>query len=240
MDLNRRLFLEKFAKTGAVCAATGLMLPKDVLAENYSLTNKASSKYIYDPRSSQVVGGGGYADGEIDIQSMGADWVPTEKRYGDSFWDAPRKVFLQRKKSKGSKSSDKVAVEYYKNGGIHTPGYETACHLLRDVEQNEAVMVDLKLLDLICATQAWLKFYGYGGPIIVTSGYRSKRTNSNIEGAAKNSMHLHAKAIDFTIPGFSPVDLARIATKFKAGGVGIYSARNFVHLDTGRVRTWRG
>jgi uncharacterized protein YcbK (DUF882 family) len=35
-------------------------------------------------------------------------------------------------------------------------------------------------------------------------------------------------------------DLADKALGMKRGGVGYYRQSDFVHLDTGRVRTWRG
>jgi uncharacterized protein YcbK (DUF882 family) len=51
-------------------------------------------------------------------------------------------------------------------------------------------------------------------------------------------MHLYGRAMDFSVPGLSPVILAKIAAQFKAGGIGIYPSRNFIHLDTGGVRMW--
>jgi uncharacterized protein YcbK (DUF882 family) len=98
--------------------------------------------------------------------------------------------------------------------------------------------MDPTLLDLICATQAWLKYYGHNAPIYINSGYRTIQTNSHLEGAAKNSMHLYGKALDFRVPGLTPMQIAQIAAKFQAGGIGIYPTKNFIHLDTGGVRVW--
>lgn len=116
--------------------------------------------------------------------------------------------------------------------------YKTACYLLRDVQQNKLASIDLRLLDLICAVQAWLKHYGYNSPIMVNSGFRTVKTNLSLEGAAKNSMHLYGRAIDFSIPNLPPFELAKIAAQFRAGGIGIYPNQNFIHLDTGGVRVW--
>jgi uncharacterized protein YcbK (DUF882 family) len=42
------------------------------------------------------------------------------------------------------------------------------------------------------------------------------------------------------IPDIDCADLAAGALKLERGGVGYYRASNFVHLDTGAFRTWRG
>ncbi len=57
-------------------------------------------------------------------------------------------------------------------------------------------------------------------------------------GVAKKSMHLQGKAVDLRLPGFSTSDLGTLARSMKAGGVGIYRHDDFVHIDTGKVRTW--
>lgn len=44
-----------------------------------------------------------------------------------------------------------------------------------------------------------------GNPIIVTSGYRSKKLNNAILGSAKNSSHMSALACDFYCPKYGSV-----------------------------------
>ncbi|KPC17444.1 Uncharacterized protein AC499_0646 [Pseudomonas amygdali pv. lachrymans] len=34
--------------------------------------------------------------------------------------------------------------------------------------------------------------------------------------------------------------LAAMSMMIAAGGVGIYQDRGFIHVDTGKIRTWRG
>lgn len=96
-----------------------------------------------------------------------------------------------------------------------------------------------RLLDLLCAMQAWVGHYGFRGPIHILSGYRSKRTNDNTEGAARNSMHLYGRAADIRFPGLPVSYLGRLAQHYAAGGVGFYVSSNFVHVDTGNIRTWK-
>jgi uncharacterized protein YcbK (DUF882 family) len=45
-------------------------------------------------------------------------------------------------------------------------------------------------------------------------------------------------AIDFRIPGVSSKVVAQTALSLRAGGVGFYPASDFVHIDSGRVRSW--
>jgi uncharacterized protein YcbK (DUF882 family) len=57
---------------------------------------------------------------------------------------------------------------------------------------------------------------------------------------AKKSFHMSGMAIDVRLPD---VDLARLhaaALSLGLGGVGYYPGSNFVHMDVGPVRQWRG
>jgi len=76
----------------------------------------------------------------------------------------------------------------------------------------------------------------------VISGYRSPATNGmlrkNSDGVAKKSMHLQGRAIDVRLPGLATSRLRDAATGLARGGVGYYAALDFVHLDTGRIRSW--
>ncbi|MGA8052379.1 MAG: DUF882 domain-containing protein, partial [Burkholderiales bacterium] len=57
-------------------------------------------------------------------------------------------------------------------------------------------------------------------------------------GVATGSLHLEGRAIDIRLPGVPLADLREAALSLRAGGVGFYPASDFVHIDTGRVRTW--
>jgi uncharacterized protein YcbK (DUF882 family) len=46
------------------------------------------------------------------------------------------------------------------------------------------------------------------------------------------------KATDIHMPGVSLENLHRAALSMQGGGVGFYPKDGFVHIDTGRVRTW--
>ena len=100
--------------------------------------------------------------------------------------------------------------------------------------------MNLVLLDILCGVQGWFRAYGVDKPLVINSGYRTKHTNDNTEGSAKNSMHLYGAAADIWMPGVPVDSIAKLGLYLKGGGVGFYPSRNFVHVDSGRLRTWRG
>jgi len=57
---------------------------------------------------------------------------------------------------------------------------------------------------------------------------------------ARRSLHMDGKAIDVRLAGVSCAKLRDVALSMACGGVGYYARSNFVHLDTGRVRSWAG
>jgi len=78
--------------------------------------------------------------------------------------------------------------------------------------------------------------------IEIICGYRAPWSNEFLRarsaGVAKNSQHIQARAIDIRIPGVDTLRLYNAALAMSRGGVGYYPRSAFVHVDTGRVRTW--
>jgi uncharacterized protein YcbK (DUF882 family) len=93
---------------------------------------------------------------------------------------------------------------------------------------------------MLYAIQSWYLANGVHQPLVVTSGYRNPARNREIEGAAKNSMHTWGKAVDIRVQGLSTSQLWQMSAALRAGGVGYYPGKAFVHVDTGRVRYWQG
>lgn len=153
------------------------------------------------------------------------------------FWSMPRAVWLQRKTQRGT---EEVREVYFADGRIIAPGYLNACRILRDVRAEQAVQMSPVLLDVLCGIQGFLLAHGHRIPLVTTSGYRSPATNAATEGAVRNSMHLHGRAWDGRMPGVSGDLLARIALYLQGGGVGLYQGKDFLHVDDGRLRFWRG
>ena len=79
-----------------------------------------------------------------------------------------------------------------------------------------------------------LRWHFNSRPVVVMSGYRSRRHNTLVGGASR-SKHLVAQAADIKIPGVSPGDVADAIAllikqgKMLQGGLGRYST--FTHYD---------
>jgi len=112
---------------------------------------------------------------------------------------------------------------------------------LRDYRTGDRHPIDPQLLDTLydVAQRA-----GVAPVFSVISGYRSPQTNAVLHerssGVASHSLHMEGRAIDVRLAHVDCADLAAKALEMKRGGVGYYRQSDFVHLDTGRFRTWRG
>lgn len=114
--------------------------------------------------------------------------------------------------------------------------------IMRDFRTNEVHEIDPRLVDVMFNVQQGIFKKGGRGAYEVISGYRSPKTNAMLrskgEGVAKNSYHLKGQAVDFRLKNFPTREIHKVALDLKAGGVGLYRSSDFVHVDTGPVRTW--
>ena len=135
----------------------------------------------------------------------------------------------------------RLEVVYSRNGVYVPSALEEINHFLFDFRTGDAAQMDPELLDLIYDVRAEL---GSDGTYQVVSAYRSPKTNDMLRGrskntgVAKNSQHLLGKAIDVRLEGVKTANLRDTALAMKRGGVGFYEASDFVHMDTGRPRSW--
>lgn len=129
----------------------------------------------------------------------------------------------------------------YRHGDTYLPEAEAQLdHFLRDHRTGEVKHYDAHVFDILSElTDA------VGRPnaeIDIICGYRSSGSNEFLRarsaGVAKNSLHMQAHAIDIRIPGVTTEKLRDAALALHEGGVGYYPRSGFVHVDTGRVRTW--
>jgi uncharacterized protein YcbK (DUF882 family) len=129
----------------------------------------------------------------------------------------------------------------YRRGNQYLPEAEEQLdHFLRDHRTGDVKHYDPHVFDLLSDLAAAV---GHpGGEIDIICGYRSPWSNEFLRarssGVAKNSLHVQAHAIDIRIPGVDTLTLRDAALKLGRGGVGYYPRSGFVHVDTGRVRTW--
>ncbi len=128
----------------------------------------------------------------------------------------------------------------YRVGDKYLPdAFDKINIVLRDFRSNEMFPIDPRVMDIIYSVHEMTK---QAEPYEILSGYRCPKTNASLrshsEGVAKNSLHMTGQAIDLRLPGFSTKQIQKLAISLRAGGVGYYPKSDFVHMDTGDVRTW--
>jgi uncharacterized protein YcbK (DUF882 family) len=138
-------------------------------------------------------------------------------------------------------TGERVQVRYFEDGRYLPAAMKQLNHLLRDHRSGEAAVMDQRLFDQLHVVAAEARCVP---DFEIISGYRSPATNEKLrersEGVARQSLHTQARAMDVRIPRVSCSRLREIAIGLQLGGVGYYAKSDFVHLDTGRVRTWTG
>lgn len=128
----------------------------------------------------------------------------------------------------------------YRVGDKYLPdAFERLNYVLRDFRTDDVFPMDPRVVDIISLVQSGT---GRTAPLEILSGYRSPKTNAMLRrvstGVAKNSFHMYGQAIDIRMPGFRTSKIRSIARGLRAGGVGYYPNSDFVHVDTGKVRSW--
>lgn len=128
----------------------------------------------------------------------------------------------------------------YRVGDQYLPdAFDRINFVMRDFRSNEVFPIDPRVLDIMYQVH---QLTGCSEPFEVLSGYRCPKTNAMLRkassGVAKNSLHMTGQAVDVRLPGFSTSRIRDLAVSLRAGGVGYYRRSNFVHMDSGDVRTW--
>lgn len=198
-----------------------------------------SSQLIFSPEDDRppagaqemAPGAAGQAPQLVQQETLRLGEIPQD------FWYRPRELWLRRQGTR-----DEIRIVYWKDGRLIPEGYWQACALLRDVRANVMTTMDPTVLDILRGIIGFYQAWQWPHPVVVTSGFRTLKTNAALEGegAAKNSMHLYGKASDLYIPGIPSRDVGALAAHLRQGGVGFYPSKGFTHLDTGRLRIWRG
>jgi uncharacterized protein YcbK (DUF882 family) len=150
------------------------------------------------------------------------------------FWIRPRTIRCRHI------SGEWIESTYWSDGQLIEQAYAELSWFMRDRVVNRAVGMNPVLLDVAYGITGWLTYFGVHSSLVLTSGHRDRVRNAQIEGAAKNSLHITGDAMDVRIPGISTLQLARFGRWLGAGGVGWYPSKDFTHLDRGRLRSWRG
>jgi uncharacterized protein YcbK (DUF882 family) len=141
-------------------------------------------------------------------------------------------------------TNESVDARFFGANGWDHQGLAELNHGLRDWRTNQATTMDPQLMLLLTAIRDKLGVAPQTR-IDLISGYRSPYTNAALRasggahtGVASKSQHMLGKATDIHMPGVALENLHLAALSMKAGGVGYYPKDGFIHVDTGRVRTW--
>jgi uncharacterized protein YcbK (DUF882 family) len=138
-------------------------------------------------------------------------------------------------------TNERLTILYAQGGQVLADAQRELNHFLRDHYSGEVGTIDPILFDQLHQIQQALG--GPGRTIEVISGYRCADSNQRLReqgggGVARRSLHMQGRAIDVRLTGVSTATLRDAALGLQAGGVGYYARDRFVHIDTGRVRTW--
>ncbi len=132
-----------------------------------------------------------------------------------------------------------LSIVYFRNGRHIPSALASINNFLKDFRTGDIHPIDPALLDLLHDLR---QTTGTKDFFEVISGYRSPETNTKLKsksgGVASHSLHMLGKAIDVRLPSFNTGRLHQIALASQRGGVGYYPQSDFIHLDTGHVRTW--
>lgn len=136
-------------------------------------------------------------------------------------------------------TGEDLKATYWADGKYISETMRDLAYFLRDFRTGDKHRIDAGLMDILhdihLRTGSRQEFH-------IISGYRSPKTNnmlrSRSHGVAKRSLHMLGKAIDIRLPGTDLRNLRKVALSMRAGGVGYYPQANFLHVDTGRFRTW--
>jgi uncharacterized protein YcbK (DUF882 family) len=138
-------------------------------------------------------------------------------------------------------TGERLKIVYWYKGKYLPTAMKNLNRLLRDHHSNAVISIDPQLLDLLYTLGKTLETQT---AFHILSAYRSPATNAMLRqsysGVAEHSLHIEGKAVDIYTPGRDMAIVRRAAIALQCGGVGYYPESNFVHIDTGPVRTWLG
>lgn len=136
---------------------------------------------------------------------------------------------------------ERLSVSYWAEGRYIIDALRQVSHFMRDHHDGSVHVMDPRLVDVLYGV---FRMTGGCGPVEVLCGYRSPRTNARMHarhrGVAGHSLHMQGKAVDIRMPDCGLNALHHAALALRAGGVGFYPRSDFVHVDTGPIRTWGG
>mgnify|MGYP000200452424 CR=1 FL=1 len=147
---------------------------------------------------------------------------------------------IRRIRMYSGRTGERLDMVYWIEGKYIKDAVREINHFMRDWRRNEVKPIDPQLVLGLLELQQKARRNGFSGEVRFLSGYRSRATNEMLRrktnGVAKHSMHIQARAIDFSLPHVPIRETIRLAKELSLGGVGGYAS--FVHIDSGSRRAW--
>lgn len=148
---------------------------------------------------------------------------------------------IRRIRMYSGRTGEAVDTIYWIEGEYIPEVVKEINYFMRDWRTDDAVGIDMRAIDIMAASH---RLMDVSEPYMLLSGYRSPQTNamlrSKSRGVARNSLHMKGQAADLRLSSRSVGQMAKAAAACASGGVGKYSRSNFVHMDSGPVRSWGG
>ena len=148
---------------------------------------------------------------------------------------------IRRIRMYSGRTGESLDTIYWVDGDYIKDALKEINHFMRDWRTGTSTTIDARTVDIMAASH---RLMDVSEPYMMLSGYRSPTTNamlrSKSRGVAKNSLHMRGQAADLRLKSRSIGQMAKAASACASGGVGTYSRSNFVHMDCGPIRTWRG
>lgn len=148
---------------------------------------------------------------------------------------------IRRIRMYSGRTGESIDTIYWIEGEYIPEVMKEITYFMRDWRSDATLQIDPRNIDIMAASH---RLMDVSEPYMLLSGYRSPATNamlrSKSRGVARNSLHMQGQAADLRLKSRSVSQMARAAAACASGGVGKYSRSNFVHMDSGPVRTWGG
>lgn len=141
-------------------------------------------------------------------------------------------------------TSDRIRVRFFTGAGYDMGAVQQLNHIWRDWRQDAQPQIDPRLFWAMAAVRTSAMKDGHDGVVTLLSGYRTQATTDYLRSrgvnASRNSQHMRACAMDFTLHDVPATKVAGFVEWLQVGGTGYYPNNNFTHADTGSIRQWRG
>lgn len=134
--------------------------------------------------------------------------------------------------------NDFLEIQYEEQGSPIPSALEKINLFLRSRDSGISTNIDINILRLADHLQDHFKV----DTIEIISAFRTKEFNKSLKDSGHNvspvSFHTQGQALDIHIDEIREETLRDYLLSLKLGGVGYYGPLDFVHMDTGPVRTW--